>query len=205
MRIIVITPEHMVPEELATVNRLFANGLQRLHLRKANYTDAAYTEYLQQIDYQYHNRIVLHSSFQLVERFGLGGIHLNSHCQKDENVRNWARGLVDKVTISGSFHSWEEIRANRFPYTYVFISPVYDSISKADYKADIDLNGAKALKQQLQAEGRHCPEIVGLGGISAAQIEELLEYGFDGAALLGSIWESDDPLKRFVEARGAVS
>jgi thiamine monophosphate synthase len=46
--------------------------------------------------------------------------------------------LVDKVAISGSFHSWEEIRANRFPYTYVFISPVYDSISKAGYKAAID-------------------------------------------------------------------
>src|SRR6185312_3477485 len=130
MKIIIITPELTLPDETDTVNALFESGLERLHLRKADYTEESYIKYLQQIDYQYHSRIVLHSSFQLVERFDLGGLHLNSHYQKDDEMMRLAEGILGKVDVFGSFHSWVEIRANQFPYKYVFISPVYDSISK---------------------------------------------------------------------------
>lgn len=205
MRIIVITPEHTVLNETKTVNQLFANGLERLHLRKRGWSEQEYLDYIQQIDSRYHDRIVLHESFELAERIGLGGIHLNSHCQKDEKVMAYSRSVADKVAVSGSFHSWQEIAENHFAYAYVFISPVYDSISKVEYKASISLSGATEVKEKLKSEGRYCPEIIGLGGVGAMQIKELVQYGFDGAAMLGAIWESEDPVETFTSIITPIS
>jgi thiamine-phosphate pyrophosphorylase len=49
---------------------------------------------------------------------------------------------------------------------------------------------AKKHKKQL-------PRIAGLGGVSAATLLQLYDNGFEGAALLGAIWESADPIAAF--------
>ena len=39
--------------------------------------------------------------------------------------------------------------------------------------------------------------MIALGGIDLENIEKTLENGFDNVALLGSIWNSENPLKQF--------
>jgi thiamine-phosphate pyrophosphorylase len=107
--------------------------------------------------------------------------------------------------ISTSFHSWQEIKENNHPYKYVFISPVFDSISKKDYKAGIDLLGATTVKNELAESGKYCPGIIGLGGVDAQSIKTLHEYGFDGAAMLGAIWNVDNCIDVLVEAFNVIN
>ncbi len=192
MQLVVITPENDVPRELAVVNALFSAGLRRLHLRKPTYEEAVCERYLAQVEQQYHDRIVLCNNFHLYHQWRLGGIHLNSAMREDAVV--WASIKdVPGSAMSTSFHTWDEVLANEARYGYVFISPVFDSISKAGYKAAIALDGIRDVK----AAGG--PLVYGLGGVNRETLPQLIAHGFDGAALLGTIWNAPDPVAAYKE------
>ena len=196
MQLIVLTPEQTQENETEVVNSLFGLGLQGLHLRKPLFNEQDYVTYLAAIDKQYHSRITIHNNFQLYEEFGLGGIHLNTASRSDREVLDQVKHLPLSV-ISTSFHSWQEIEKNRFEYRYVFISPVFDSISKKGYKAAVDLAGAEEARGVLAIQGKYCPAIIALGGVDAKHIRKLHQHGFDGVALLGAIWTAENPVERF--------
>jgi len=203
MQLLLLTPENDHPDEIKLVEHFLEQGLQRLHLRKPAYTRTDYSDYLSGIDAGYHKRIVLHGHFELMEKFDIGGIHLNTAMRNDVMLmRQWS--CYDKR--SASFHSWNEIEVNTIPYQYVFISPVFDSISKKGYEACIDMAGAQALRKKKREARSHCPLLMGLGGVSAQNIDQLISSGFDGAVVLGSVWQAHDPalnFKQLMEAAGA--
>lgn len=199
MKLILITPDHPVAQELSVVNACFAQGLQRLHLRKKGFDIEMYRNYIASVDQSFHNRIVLTEYFSLLQEFDLGGVHLNSHIR--DLKQTWDELEILKPRhISASFHSWDEIADTQNNLDYVFISPVFDSISKRGYKAGIDLDGARMLKETKS----DFPEIIGLGGVHASNIRFLKEREFDGAALLGAVWEAKDPVTAYREIQMAV-
>ncbi len=204
MKIIIISPEELIKHETETVNDLFRSGLQRFHLRKPEFDAGDYRRYIKAIEPQYHQRIVLTGSFELYNEFDLGGIHLNSNMRRDEALRKKLAHLPARV-ISTSYHTWQKILENDFHYGYVLISPVFDSISKKEYKANLDPFGAGKTKQKLAEQKRYCPEIVGLGGVGVLEIEALREYGFDGGAMLGSLWMSGNPVATFQRANNVAT
>lgn len=203
MLLIVITPAEDVDNELDIVGALFASGLQLLHLRKPGYSIGQYRNYISSIDPSYHARIVVHDHFALFAEFGLSGIHLNSTMKADKQV--WFDiSPIALSSVSTSFHSWDELQGNDVPYRYIFISPVFDSISKQGYKAGVDLAGAKQLKLQYPLKDKFLPQIVALGGVGKNEIRLLKETGFDGAAMLGYVWQSADPVQSFKDALAAT-
>jgi thiamine-phosphate pyrophosphorylase len=189
VQLIVITPETTANNETDIVNALFAYGLQKLHLRKPAATDDELRAYINLINPQYHNRIVLHQHFILVVEFLLGGIHLSSHLRNDELIKNGLKTL-NHGTLSASFHTWDEVRREGGGYHYVFISPVFDSISKPAYKAAVPMEDVVSVKQSLSP----CPAIIALGGVEASNIATLKQHCFDGGALLGAVWQAEDPI-----------
>ena len=199
MQLIIITPEVTATGETKSINHFFENGLLRLHLRKSLFSIAQYRDYLIEIDSKYHPRISIHGSFKLFDEFKLGGVHLNSSSRNDANTWQQIKEVAPS-SVSTSFHSWKEVQDNVFSYGYVFISPVFDSISKTNYKAGIDLSVAREVKQSFISQNRYCPSIVGLGGVGIKQIETLHRYGFDGVAMLGAIWQSENPEYTFIKA-----
>jgi thiamine-phosphate pyrophosphorylase len=203
MLLIVLTPDKTLNNEPDIVNDLFRSGLQKLHLRKPLFSVPDYSAYLRRIDRRYHGRVVVHGAYGLLPVFGLGGIHLSSHARGSEALMQSIRHVPPAI-ISASFHSWQEVGQNDLAYKYVFISPVSDSISKAGYKAAIDLNGAMETKQRLAQGGRYCPAIIGLGGVGAGQIKLLDRHGFDGGAVLGAIWGAEDPVGEFLKINKEV-
>jgi thiamine-phosphate pyrophosphorylase len=199
MELIVITPEISVANEVAIVNQMLMGGLRHLHVRKPGFTDAEYGNYITGIDAGFRERIVIHGVFHIYEELKLGGIHLSSFSRNDEQLQQTIRHIPPSV-ISTSFHSWAEIEENTFPYRYVFISPVFDSISKTGYKAAIDLGKAAEVKRNFKTQNRYCPQIIGLGGVDMPQLEVLRRHGFDGAAMLGAVWGEEDKLGKVATA-----
>ncbi|GAA4468106.1 thiamine phosphate synthase [Nemorincola caseinilytica] len=203
MQLVVLTPDTDLPGEQETVNSLFHMGLQRLHLRKPAYDIAAYRAYIAGIDSAYHSRIIIHGAYPLYHALRLGGIHLRSAIRHEPATLQQIKDIPYSA-ISTSFHSWDEILQNHTPYGNVFISPLYDSISKAGYSAAVAPEGISGVKESLANGGRYCPAITGLGGIDRSNIPTLQRLRYDGAAVLGALWQSKDPIAIFAALQAII-
>ena len=64
--LIVFTSENQITDESVKINQLFEAGLHCLHLRKPNNNYQQHCDYLNQIDSQYHSKIVVHHFHELI-------------------------------------------------------------------------------------------------------------------------------------------
>ncbi|MDR1415759.1 MAG: thiamine phosphate synthase [Odoribacteraceae bacterium] len=177
--IIVITPPLPTPGEAVTCNALFRRGLLTLHVRRPGATREEYEEFIRGILPPYRDRLVVHDHFDLVARYGLKGVHA-SFSRPDDLHR-----AAPFAHASVSCHSPAEVMATDdlpFAPAYIFLSPVFDSISKPGYAA------ASFPHASLRAalKGRR---VVALGGVTGANLPACRREGFAGGALLGYIWE----------------
>ena len=148
---------------------------------------------------EYRHRIILHSHFELAEKFELRGIHLN------EKNRPVAGQLGNYKIVSASFHSLEDLKLNVLPYEYVFVSPIFDSISKEEYKANFNLDLLKENLREMKQQNPSLPKVIALGGVNAQNAKLVIEIGFSGCALLGAVWQSKNPVEMFSEIQSVVS
>lgn len=101
--------------------------------------------------------------------------------------------------MSTSFHSLQQLHGGWGPaLRYAFLSPIFDSISKEGYAAaDFD-------RGQLRVTLAACSfPVVALGGITVAKLPEAKALGFAGAAVIGSVWQANDPVAAFEELQEA--
>lgn len=194
MKIIVITRPDIFEGETTLVNKLFEQGMERLHLRKPEATKEALAEWIEGIAPLFRQRIVLHDHHELARCYAIGGIHLNS---RNPLIPEWVEKekILRPFTVSRSCHSIEEVQQYKYILDYMFLSPIYDSISKEGY-------GAAFSRQQLReanAAGMLSDNVYALGGISADKLPELHAMGFHGAAILGDLWMSPNPCKRLLD------
>jgi len=201
MNIVVLTADKTLPGEADLLNALFRAGLQRLHIRKPALTVDETRNFINGIDRIHHKKLVIHRHHNLHQEMTLGGIHLSSFDLADASLMNKIAGTSPDA-VSASLHSWSELEALPFTCSYVFISPVFNSISKPGYNAAIDLGVLQ--KMDLNKTRKILPMIYGLGGVNKDNITTLKQNGFDGAALLGAIWQSKDPVAAFVDIRSAA-
>lgn len=183
--VIVITMPEMFPGETEVVNTLFANGMQRLHLRKPGASEQEMAEWIGRIDLPFRQRIIVHDHHRLLRTMGLGGIHLNARNPEAPAWFSAERKKRGSVTLSRSCHSLEEIAQWKGICDYLFLSPIFDSISKGGYTS------AFTRETLLQAyhDGLFCKPVYALGGVSAYNIRSIYDYGFAGAAVIGSLWQ----------------
>lgn len=177
MKWIIITSPEFLSGEAIFIDKLFSQGLDLLHLRKPEASLEAYKRLLLQIPKHWYSRIVLHEHFALAEKFGLHGIHLNRRCSQ---VPDSFRG-----SISCSCHTLEEVKKQKASKDYVFLSPIFDSISKVGYHAAF----SPTLLKQAAVENVIDEKVIALGGITAKNIPLVKEWHFGGFALLGDIWK----------------
>lgn len=177
MKVIVITDERPVTDELDTVLALLGAGAY-LHVRKPGWSDEELSHYLDVLPKATRKRVSIHEHGHLAESFGLRGIHLKSQ-QPVNGFAQWSGNL------SKSFHSLEDLRSCQLKLDYAFLSPIYDSLSKPGYASDFSKD---ELKAQLPTLRQQMP-IYALGGITPERMADVCALGFDGVAVLGAIWQ----------------
>ncbi len=180
MKLIVITTPDFFEGETDAVTSLFRAGLEILHLRKPAASREDVARFLRQLPAEYRQRIVTHEHFQLATEYNLKGIHLNG---RNPQVPEGYTGHV-----SCSCHSLQEVTERKPTCDYVFLSPIYDSISKAGYASAYSL---ESLQEAHQA-GIIDEKVMALGGICEEHLPEINALGFGGAVLLGDIWKHKD-------------
>lgn len=192
MKVIVITDERPIVDELDTVLALLGAGAS-IHVRKPGWSDKALCQYLDVIPKACRNRISIHGNGRLAAAYELGGLHLKSN-QALNGYGGWGGKL------SKSFHDVEALVNSTLSLDYAFLSPVYDSISKKGYAARLD---RAVLHRSLQSMTRKM-QVYALGGITPERIIEVSQLGFDGVAVLGTIWEQPtvaDRVKQYERLR----
>ncbi len=183
--IIVITPEQMAENEIKIVTALFHEGADRIHLRKYQLDKIAMAKYIQQIPTAFHPKLVLHHHHDLVADFELKQLH------RSEQDRLATECKVEGLSYSTSTHSINAFNALDKTWDYAFLSPFFPSISKPGYG-----NQEQAIDQLTQRTNRHV-KLIALGGLHTDNVSESIRRGADGIALLGTIWQSPNPVKQF--------
>lgn len=200
MNIIVISSPQQELNEGNLINALFEHGLEVFHLRKPTYSSYETEALVQAIDAKFRGRVVLHQYYELAEKYHLRGIHFTGHYMKNhpDKLSHWYEKAQQlEMTVSGSKHQLKELATLEVPYDYVFLSPVFDSISKAGYKSNFaELKSIEKYKSATQ--------LIALGGISLDKINLVKRIGFDGAAVLGTIWQQPSrAVAAFMELKAA--
>jgi thiamine-phosphate pyrophosphorylase len=200
MKIIVISSSGESENEPAIVTQLFENGLEIFHLRKPKISTSDMIKYIDSIPRAYHNRIVIHSHHRLARKFNLMGIHMTkSH--KRKKFRTWYMlKLVQMknpgIAITTSFRSIANLyeEDSKYNYSYVFLSPVFDSLTHK-FQSGFNPNSLRIALEKTEYK------VIARGGIDISCLEKVKELGFEGIALYSIIWKSQDPVLQFLNIR----
>jgi thiamine-phosphate pyrophosphorylase len=191
--IIVITPEEMMKNETGLINELFQKGLDLLHVRKPFINLEEMTDFIQSINSEFHHQLVLHGHYDLAKDFNISRFHFREIDRQNELYKSF----LDK-TISTSVHNIESFNQLSEDWEYAFISPVFPSISKKRYGEN------STILNDIKKRDNPNVKLIALGGINEKNITEVFDNDVDGVALLGAIWESDEPLNVFKKCRQNV-
>lgn len=191
--IIVITSEGLVQNETEIINALFQEGLDLLHIRKPFIHSEEMTYFIQNIHSEFHHQLVLHSHHDLAERFNISRFHFREIDRQNELYKSFA-----DQTISTSVHNIKTFNELSEDWEYAFISPVFPSISKKGYGENSNI------LYEIKKRNNSNVKLIALGGIHENNISEVFNSRVDGVALLGAIWESNEPLDIFKKCRKSV-
>ena len=155
-RLIVISSPEQIPSEIKKIIALLKSGLQQFHVRKPNFTSFDMIDYITAIPKKYHKFLVLHSHYHLAKEFCLKGIQFGKNrITEAKEYKN------DFKYVGYSAHSFKEVLALKKQYTHFFLSPIYNSISKNNYKSKF-----KPDEIQNFANNNTDIQIIALGGIN---------------------------------------
>lgn len=184
--VIAVTDSLPRPDEAHRITTWLRGGeANRVHLRYPNIDIKKIHNILSHIPLELHSKLSLHDGVQLLKEFPGVGVHFNARNRHNADVIN-----LEGRTVSYSCHSLAEVDEHA-DADYVFLSPIYNSISKAGYKSAFSLKDS-GLMRTLAG---HC--VVALGGVTPDKFGELKSVGFAGAAMLGYFRE-DKPMLQFI-------
>lgn len=178
LKLIAISWPTFFKDEAEVINALFESGLPLLHLRKPNADVGNVEKLIKHISPEFHDRLTMHYFPQLAADYELGGYHFSKGFDE-------APGDDWEGRLSASCHSIDEANARVGELDYVFLSPIFDSISKEGYKSAF----APDLLWQANNEGRINRRMIALGGVTPENMSLVQDYGFGGAAVLGGLWK----------------
>ena len=199
---IVISNPISVTNEINIIHSLFEEGLMVFHVRKPSFGDSEMKQFLSEINPNYRDRLVLHSHYHLASAFDIKRIHFS------ESERKATLMLPNRVTfdilksqgfrLSTSVHSIEDFNTLDNNFEYAFLSPVFPSISKENYTSKTDLF------EEIKKRENFRTQLIALGGIESKNTSQTLKNGFDNIALLGTIWNQNNPIENFKSCQKIV-
>jgi len=183
MELILISHPDFFKGETVIVSSLLDRYNFTFHLRKPEASEQELIDYLDEIPESLHSKIVLHNEIEVFSNFKLKGMHFSGA------KREHGKQLATSIRKGTSCHSIREIKSLGKAFDYVYLSPIFESISKPGYQGNLNMEEIKMfLKESRQSK------VYALGGINASSIAQLETFPFDGLVVLGAVW-TRDPFK----------
>jgi thiamine-phosphate pyrophosphorylase len=135
---------------------------------------------------------------------GLEIFHIHKPSFSKEEIKTFVQQIPfkyhNRIALHSDFpkfHSLKELEEYKGKHEYAFLSPIFDSISKVGYKSNFDLGTLQKSLRLLK-----CAEnLFALGGIDEDKIETCCKLCFTGVAVLGAIWNNNNPLEKFIKLK----
>jgi len=119
----------------------------------------------------------------------------------DRQLLVTASELTHEKPFSTSIHQLSEWPKLAGQAEMVFYSPLFQSISKPGYGPTVRLDTIAKQIGAVRKQQSTLPLLIGLGGITADTVALVRQAGFDGAALMGALWQAPDPVAALQEIR----
>ncbi|WP_258104070.1 thiamine phosphate synthase [Marinoscillum sp. MHG1-6] len=191
--LILITAEQSIEMEADILKTICDTESCTIHVRKPHLTKDGLRSWIEQFDTSVRKKMVLHQHHDLAMEYSTGGIHFKEaeRTVLGEALDDQIHSYCDQgLSVSSSFHATASLEESN-GFDYVLLSPVFDSISKNNYKGKgFDVSGIRQ-------------KVVGLGGVSVKNLSQLKKDGFSGAAVMGAVWKSDHPADAFSQIKEA--
>ncbi|MCW3462532.1 thiamine phosphate synthase [Chitinophaga nivalis] len=171
----IITAATAVKEEGTIITHLLEAGADRVLLRKPGWDASQYSQLVTQISPAFYHRLIIRDQVDVCHQYGLAGIHWSGAARQQVTPAQ----VSPQLQHSTGIHDTADIPLLGPHFSTLLLSPVFNSISKPDYK------GQHA--QTLTNKGPH--QVLALGGVDAHNIRQIKQWQFDGAAILGAIWQ----------------
>lgn len=185
MQLIAITHTHPVAEEATIINRMFEAGLPRLHVRRPAATAGEIEQLLQQIHSAWHPQLCLHSCHGLAAMYAIRRLHYPEAMRGASDHKQWGDLQAKGFVLSTSVHQLPVPEMLHPYFSYAFYGPVFNSISKPGYQ--------QAIPSRFYLDNRlKTIPLIALGGITTANFSQVKAMNFDGAALLGNLWQQPE-------------
>lgn len=197
MKKILFTNSSDVKLEVNKIEDFFDHGLDLLHIRKPHHSIDELRNYIAQIDKKYHQQIVLHDHFELLDEFHLKGIHISHENRHGFWFQNFTLKRIQKkhkhLSISYTANSIKEyLRLTRRNADYIFLGRIFSTHSISGLNPIFDIDELIHLNKIATTP------IIALGGITDLTIAKAKHIGFTGIVLHKYIWESKNPSESFI-------
>lgn len=208
-KLILITSEQVNELQIQCILQSL-NDIDKLHIKiNADKTElfALLNKMIPLIDKQNLNKIVIHLNHRysnnnrpsqsleelilyISQTFEVSNFHLSEKIFTDY-FQLLSPALFHQFNFSLSLHhlNLKEVHNH---FTYILYGPVFPGISKKNYYPEKDFID---LKKDLQiiSDSIEIP-IMAVGGITNENFENIIQSGFSGIAIRGSIWEEQEPI-----------
>ena len=166
------------PTRLFSENYLFRElleaGIPALHVRRGDGSEIL-QQNLNMIPVALRKATIVHEHPALALKYNLMGVHFKSTSEVKDADKSLVRGK--------SVHSFEE--AEEYAHLdYLYLSPIFNSISKEEYTSKFDDEELKDFLTNWKGKAK----LYALGGINAETAKKAFDMGFYGVVALGCVW-----------------
>ena len=128
-------------------------------------------------------KIIVNDRVDVALALKADGVHLG----QDDMPAEAARRLLGPNSIIGiSTHTLEQAeRAAEMPVDYLAIGPIFPTLTKKSSDAPVGLDVLRLVRKAIGTM-----PLIAIGGIKAANYQDLLDSGADGIAVITDLWKS---------------
>ena len=140
--------------------------------------------------------LIVNDRLDIALACGADGVHLGQDDLPCEDARRIA-GPDFIIGISAT-NEEEARQAERAGADYLGVGPVWSTPTKPDAAKPMGIEGLRAIRRAVKVP------LVGVGGIGAANVEQVLCAGCDGVAVVSAIMSAADPAAASRELAQAI-
>jgi thiamine-phosphate pyrophosphorylase len=140
---------------------------------------------------EYGATFIIDDNVELVKKLGADGVHLGKN---DMPIADARKILGRNFIIGGTANTFDDVCTHvNSGADYIGMGPFRYTTTKKNLSPVLGLQGYKGILGQMAAKGISVP-VVAIGGITADDIEDVMQTGVSGIALSGTILRATDPV-----------
>jgi thiamine-phosphate pyrophosphorylase len=189
-KLYLITDRKIFPDTsdfIMAVEEALAAGVRTVQLREKDLStrellDMAYR--FRELTRRYNARLFINDRLDIALGVGADGIHVGN---AGIPVRVARKTIKDRLMIGCSTHSVNEaMSAEEEGADFITFGPIFSTSSKLQYGEPVGLESLREVRKRVSLP------VYGIGGIKSDNIEEVLDSGASGIALISGILAMTD-------------